>query len=270
MTARLLSGLAVFAAGLTLAGAALAGVEYVYDSSGRLIRVTYSSGVSVEYRYDSAGNRIAVNRTTGAGAAPNAVNDAATAVPGTAVNIQVRANDTDPQGNGLTITSVGQPSAGGVTIESAGTYVRYTPPAASGVYHFNYAVTDSAGGMDAATVAVTVSAPAPNQPPNAVNDYYELTTANTTPMTFVANVRANDTDPEGQAITLTSVSQPTNSASASVQNGSVTLTNLRVGSTTFSYTISDGHGGTDTGSVTISRTWEPGESCGGPGQPICP
>ena len=116
-------------------------------------------------------------------------------------------------------------------------------------------------------MAVTVSAP--NQPPNAVNDYYILTTADNAPMSFVANVRANDTDPEGHAITLTSVSQPTNGASTAVVRGSVTVTNLPVGNTVFSYTISDGHGGTDTGSVTISRTYEP-SWCGGPGQPICP
>ena len=97
-------------------------------------------------------------------------------------------------------------------------------------------------------MAVTVSAP--NQPPNAVNDYYSLTTADNAPMSFVANVRANG-------------------ASTAVVRGSVTVTNLPVGNTVFSYTISDGHGGTDTGSVTISRTYEP-SWCGGPGQPICP
>lgn len=269
MIARLPSGLLAIAAGLALASATVAGVEYIYDSSGRLIGATYSNGVSVEYRYDSAGNRIALNRTTGASAAPNAVGDVASTAAAAAINIPVLTNDVDPQANGLTITSVGQPSGGSVTIEGGGTHVRYTPPAAGGVYHFNYVVTDSVGGVDVATVAVTVSPPPPNQPPTAVNDSYSLTTATTTPMTFVANVVTNDTDPEGHDITLTSASQPTNSASTTVINGAVTVSNLPVGNTVFSYTISDGHGGTDTGTVTISRVWEPEETCGGPGQPIC-
>lgn len=273
MTSRsvLVTGLLSLALGLAMPGVSSAGVQYVYDSSGRLIRAVYSNGVTLDYRYDSAGNRVAIDRATGTNAAPNALNDTATTVVSTGINIQVLSNDSDPNGNGMTVTTVGQPSAGTAEIQGAGSYVRYTAPATAGVYRFNYVASDGVGGLDAATVTVTVTGTPPaNTPPVAVNDYYSLMTSNLTPMTFVANVLANDSDADGHALTITSVSAPTNSASASILNGKITLTNLRIGTTVFSYTISDGFGGTATGSATVYREYSPGGNCGGPGQPACP
>lgn len=255
----LVSGLFALASAFLFPGVSEAGVQYVYDSSGRLIRAVYSNGVTVDYVYDSAGNRRAINRATGSNAAPNAVNDMAATSVSTAVNILVRTNDTDPNGQGLTVTAAHQPTAGVVTIESAGAHVRYTPPATAGTYHFNYVISDGAGGLDVASVTVTVTgAPPSNTPPVAVDDEFSLFTANTTRMTFVANVRANDTDAEGHGLTITSVTQPSNGAVATVQNGSVTVSNMPVGDTMFTYTISDGFGGSDTGSVIITREYESG------------
>lgn len=242
-------------------------ITYTYDPLGRLIAVeragTVNNGVDTTYVYDEADNRL--TRATfipGAPAPPHAVNDTATVAASQYVDIQVRANDTDPNGDPLTITLVSTPTAGTATIMSSGTYVRYTAPATTGVQTFNYTISDGNNGTDTATVTVTVTAP-PNTPPNAVNDYYQ-----TTNTSFLANVRANDTDADGHALTLTAVTQPTNGASAAIQSGNVSVTSLPIGVTTFNYTISDGNGGTDTATVSITR--ELGGMCGGPGQPICP
>jgi hypothetical protein len=66
------------------------------------------------------------------------------------------------------------------------------------------------------------------------------------------DVLANDSDPDGDTLTITALTQPANGSV--VNNGSdVTYTprnNFR-GNDTFTYTISDGNGGTDTATVTV-------------------
>ena len=66
------------------------------------------------------------------------------------------ANDSDPNGNPLTITKVTQPTNGTVAI-NAGASVTYTPPATfSGADLFTYVIKNSRGGIASATVNVTV------------------------------------------------------------------------------------------------------------------
>jgi YD repeat-containing protein len=245
-------------AALMLASAtpALAGVQYVYDSSGRLIRAIYSNGITIEYRYDAAGNRTQIVTSDTPNTAPSAVNDSASVQISSGVNIQVRSNDTDPDGNTLTITGVGAPSGGGtVSILGGGTYVRYTAPSTTGVKTFTYAISDGAGGTSTATVSVTVSSA--NQAPVAIAD-----AASTT----VSSVQAifplgNDTDANGHTLTITSVTTTTGGSAAIAPGGaSVNYTAPgNPGTYTFSYTVSDGNGGTDTATVTVEVTL--GEGC---------
>lgn len=155
---------------LGAAGPTSADVQYVYDSAGRMIRATYTNGVVIEYRYDSAGNRREIITSAAPNSPPTAANDTATVVASQAVNIQVRDNDTDANGDTLTITGVSSPTGGGTaTIMGGGTYIRYVAPAATGVKSFTYTISDGNGGTDTATVTVNVT-PVPNTPPNAIND----------------------------------------------------------------------------------------------------
>lgn len=63
---RWLRRLALGAGALLLCAAASAGsATHLYDSLGRLTKVTYSNGVVITYVYDAAGNRSSVV-TTGA------------------------------------------------------------------------------------------------------------------------------------------------------------------------------------------------------------
>lgn len=172
-------------------------------------------------------------------------NDTATTAEDTAIDIDVLANDTDPDGDTLTVAAVGVPTKGTATINSNGT-VKYTPQANfHGTDSFTYAVTDGAL-VSSATVTITVTAV--NDAPVAVNDTVEVTKS--TPR--IIDVRANDTDVDGDTLTLVSTSTPAH-GSAVIAGGKVTYTPIEgyLGADAFTYIISDGTT-TATGSVTIT------------------
>ncbi|MDE0062059.1 MAG: fibronectin type III domain-containing protein, partial [Gammaproteobacteria bacterium] len=115
--------------------------------------------------------------TTGAdtaNTAPDAVDDTATTAPGTAVTIDVLANDSDADGDPLSVDSVDDPANGAAAINGDGT-LTYTPDAGfTGSDVFDYTVSDGEA-TDTATVTVLVSAVAselsaePN--PSATGNY---------------------------------------------------------------------------------------------------
>jgi hypothetical protein len=87
---------------------------------------------------------------------PFAVADSATTRPGMPITVHVLANDTDPDGDPLTVTSVSSPQHGTATTD--GQSVTYTPePGFVGVDSFSYFVADGKGGEVAGTVTVTVT-----------------------------------------------------------------------------------------------------------------
>ena len=177
---------------------------------------------------------------------PVAANDSKTTAEDTATTISVLTNDSDPDGDTLSITAVTQGAHGSVTF-TAGS-VTYTPNANfNGSDSFTYTISDGNGGSATAMVAVTVSAV--NDNPAAAND-----SANTSEDTAVAiNVLANDSDLDGDTLAVSAVTQGS--------KGSVTFTASSVtytpaananGSDSFSYTIGDGHGGSATATVSIT------------------
>ena len=144
-----------------------------------------------------------VNVTVTAGNdAPVAVSDAATTAEDTSVGIAVLANDTDLDGDILSVTGVGAATHGSTAVNADGT-IAYTPaPSFNGSDAFVYTVGDGQGGSATAAVSVTV-APV-NDAPVAVND--AATTAEETPVSI--EVLANDTDVDGDTLTLASVGTP--------------------------------------------------------------
>ncbi len=98
-----------------------------------------------------------------------------------------------------------------------------------------------------------------NESPTSVAD----TAATTQGVAVTINVLANDTDPGGDALTITSVSKP-QFGTATTNGKTVTYTpNVDfVGNDTFSYFISDGKGGAATGSVTVKVGQTGGETEG--------
>ena len=185
---------------------------------------------------------------------PTAVNDTYTTNEDVTLSIAapgVLGNDTDPDGDTLTVTSNTQPANGSATVNANGSFTYNPDSNFNGTNTFSYTISDGNGGTDTATVTITVNNL--NDPPTAVNNTY-TTNEDVTLSIAAPGVLGNDTDPDGDTLTVTSNTQPANGSATVNANGSFTYnpdSNFN-GTNTFSYTISDGNGGTDTATVTIT------------------
>ncbi len=187
---------------------------------------------------------------------PVATNDSYRIGCGVATSFPVLVNDTDADGDTLSITSVSTPGKGTAII--SGGSILYTPAAGAcnGTDTFTYTISDGKGGTSTATVLVTVDAsttppPGNNTAPVAVNDRFTVACRLSTPL----NVLANDSDRDGNPLTITSVTQPTRGSVITISSDGRSLV-YTPGTTcfwqdTFTYTISDGNGGTATATVTL-------------------
>jgi trimeric autotransporter adhesin len=106
--------------------------------------------------------------------------------------------------------------------------------------------------------------PAPNQPPVAVDD--NLTAPRNHSRRL--NVLANDTDPNFDALVVTSVTTPTNGGTAVIDVDSRVIYTPPAGAAIgdldgFDYVISDGRGGSDTGHVIVTIGGDPCTDPGG-------
>ena len=118
---------------------------------------------------------------------------------------------------------------------------------------FTYTIGNSNSEMEEGQVTITVSDP--NNPPEAFNETAFLDYIHR-PNTFM-NVLANDFDPEGDALTLTTTGNITTNSGAIVNvaaNGDVSYVSgyTGSGSDSFSYTVQDTLGVTDTATATIN------------------
>ncbi len=181
---------------------------------------------------------------------PAAVDDTAGTSKDVPIDIPVLANDTDANGDTLSITSATDPAHGTTEINANGT-VHYVPdPGYVGGDAFDYTIDDAHGGSDTGSVAVTVAAI--NNPPVATDD---VATTNEDTATDIA-VLSDDTDADGDALSVTSATDPPHGTTSVNGNGTIHYVpdaNYN-GDDTFGYTVSDGHGGSDTGSVTVHVT----------------
>ncbi len=174
-----------------------------------------------------------------------ATNDKAVTDEGEAVTIDVLSNDDSD----ATLTGVlTEPSNGTATIVNG--QIVYTPDIGfTGTDTFTYQVTDPNGNLATATVTVTVNDV--NKPPVAVDD-----SASTGCNAITINVLDNDSDPDGDALSIIGVSAASLgtaviSGSTIVYTPSNTCGKGNTGLDTFTYTISDGNGGTATASVNV-------------------
>jgi subtilisin len=123
---------------------------------------------------------------------PLANDDSTTTEQGTPVTVEVLANDSDPDGDALMVSSVTQPTNGSATYGASD--VTYAPNAGfSGSDAFTYTVSDGNGGQATATVRVTVTAP--SGPTMHVGDLANLSTVQT--RTWTAKVRIRVLDGNG-------------------------------------------------------------------------
>ncbi len=190
-----------------------------------------------------------------ANTAPVAGDDALSATEGTPLTVAVAAllaNDSDAEGNPLSLAGFTQPANGTLVDNGDGT-LTYTPAAGyAGPDGFTYTVSD--GGLtDEGTVSVVVAAAPPaNTAPVAGDDALSATEG--TPLTVaVAALLANDSDAEGNPLSLAGFTQPANGTLVDNGDGTLTYTPAAgyAGPDGFTYTVSDG-GLTDSASVVIS------------------
>ena len=208
-----------------------------------------SSSVYFSSKEGSNPPQLVVATGSGGNQSPVAADDTTTATSEQATVMTVLANDSDPDGDPLTITAVSNPAHG--TATHNGTTVTYTSTTGyTGADSFTYTISDGNGGTDTATVNVTVqSGGGGNQTPTATDDTATATSEQATVMT----VLANDSDPDGDPLTITAVSNPAH-GTATHNGTTVTYTSATgyTGADSFTYTISDGNGGTDTATVNVT------------------
>ncbi|KIC12156.1 hypothetical protein RA19_02600 [Leisingera sp. ANG-M1] len=184
---------------------------------------------------------------TGINDAPVITPDTATTEEDTALTVNVLGNAQDAEGNALSLTGVAYPANGTVSFSADGT-ITYTPnPDFSGVEQITYSVGDALGAVNTGTLTVTVTPV--NDLPQAVDD-----TASTSEDTAVTiDVLANDSDVETANLLITGTGQGAN-GTVEIVNGRLVYTpNADFnGTDTFTYTVSDGQGGTAQAAVTVA------------------
>lgn len=179
--------------------------------------------------------------------APDAVDDAVSVPGATPAVLDLVLNDTDPNGDALSVRSADTASAQGGTVSVTGGVATYTPaPGFRGTDTFTYVLEDVRGGTDTATATITVT----NNVPVATDDTVAATSGEATAL----SVRGNDSDLDGDTLTVTLLTSPSHGVLVLNADGTGTYTSTAgyTGPDSFTYRVADGFGGTDVATVTIS------------------
>ncbi|WP_411054422.1 tandem-95 repeat protein [Vibrio parahaemolyticus] len=178
--------------------------------------------------------------------APNAENDVITTEEDTAVTIGVLVNDSDVEGDALSIQSASVPKEQG-TVEVVDGKLVFTPAENfNGEATISYIVTD--GDLtDEAKVSVTVTPV--NDSPVAVDD----TTSIQEDTAVTIDVLTNDTDVDGDKLSIESASVPKEQGTVEVVDGKLVFTPAENfnGDAEITYTVTDGEL-TDEAKVTVT------------------
>ncbi len=173
--------------------------------------------------------------------APVAIDDSFTSEGGDAVSGNVLDNDSDPDGDALSVTDFDAISSGGGTVTmSAGGGFTYAPADGfSGNDDFTYSVSDDNGGTSSATVNVTVDAlPASLPPVTAIEGYGAGTTGGsggqiirvtTTADSGVGSLRWALEDVSGPRIIVFDVNEVSLTSSVVIRDGDVTIAGQTAG-----------------------------------------
>ena len=130
---------------------------------------------------------------------PDAMDDSATTLQETPLDINVLANDNDPDGDTLSIEELGDPANGEVSLNADDT-VQYTPaPGFSGPDSFTYTIGDGHGATDTATVTIEVTPL--NQPPEVDAGLDQIITLPVNTVTLTGEV-SDDGLPQGSSVSV--------------------------------------------------------------------
>ncbi len=188
---------------------------------------------------DTANVTITVNNI-----APSAVDDNVSTAVNTPVSLNALANDSDPDADDDALTLVGvEASSGAANISwsySADGHIEFVPATDFiGTATVTYTIQDADGGTSSANIYISVNPQ--NDAPVAVDDAY--TTMMNQSKTI--NLLTNDSDPDGDTITLLSVNTEGSRGTVIDINADGTVTYVPpafwCGIDTFTYTITDGY-----------------------------
>ncbi|WP_157487655.1 Ig-like domain-containing protein [Leifsonia sp. Root112D2] len=196
---------------------------------------------------DAVAHRTTVNKP------PVAVADNFGVRPARTTVLPVLSNDTDPDGDVLTITTVDPVEArqGKLDVIDGGRAVQFTPAqTASSTVSFRYTITDGRQAFATAQVNVTLR-------PNTVNDAPVATRSSTATVEVGQSIRYNVLndwiDPDGDDVYLVGASATTSDAVQFTPDGFVTFTSKtgQSGSKEVAFTVSDGRT-TASGKLTVN------------------
>ena len=256
--------------------------SFSYDPNGQFEALAVGETALDTFSYtvtDSNGGSDTATVTltiTGVNDAPTATADAYGTDEDTVLNVAAGtglvSNDTDPDASDvLTVQSVDTTGTlGTVTMNADGSF-SYDPNGQfeslavgeTALDTFSYTVTDSNGGTDTATVTLTITGV--NDAPTAVADGYGTDEATAINVAAGTGLVSNDTDPDtSDVLTVQSIDttgtlgtvtvNPDGSFSYDPNGQFESLADGETSLDTFSYTVTDSNGGTDTGTVTITIT----------------
>ena len=187
---------------------------------------------------------------------PAAGNDTATVAEGGSVAIAAAtllSNDSDPEGDTLSVTAVGSAVNGTVSLSNDKATVTYTHDGSeTSTGSFTYTLSD---GTATATGSVSVTVTAVNDPPVATNDTATVAEGGSLAITS-SILLSNDSDADGDTLSVTAAGGAVNgTVTLSADNATVTYTHDGGETSTgsFTYTLSDGTAAA-TGSVSVSVT----------------
>ncbi len=244
------------------------GAAFQYLAAG--VTATDSFGYTVADNHGASSTATTTVTVTGTWKPPVATAQTASASAATPITLNILAGDSDPQtGQTLSLTGLSLTGTKGAAVLNANGTVTYTPGAAflslaagaTATDSFGYTVSDSHGVSSTGTETVTVTGVA--IPPVANAD--TATMAATSSGVWIS-ATANDTDVKGYALAVTAVNNTGTKGLATLNATSTggvfyspgtAFAYLSVGETatdSFTYTISDGHGGTATATDTITIT----------------
>ncbi|WP_169816665.1 Ig-like domain-containing protein [Rhodovibrio salinarum] len=177
-----------------------------------------------------------------------AVDDTGSLAEDGSLSLDVLANDMVP--SGTTVQDITVPEHGTAVLEADGG-VTYTPDVDfNGADGFAYSLLDAAGNVSTATVGIEVMPV--NDAPVVVDDQASMEEGDKT----VVDVLANDTDIDGDTLTLASVTAEGGGKTTFQEDGQIVYTAEAgsAGTHRLSYTVEDGQGGGATGELVIDVT----------------
>ncbi|MEQ8383231.1 MAG: Ig-like domain-containing protein [Coleofasciculus sp. A1-SPW-01] len=199
--------------------------------------------------------------------APVAQNDSVTTAADTAIGLNLLSNDSDADNDSLILESLETQNTLGTVSQNGDGTITYTPDSdfqslAVGetvTDTFEYSISDGNGGTDTANVTITVTGV--NDVPIAVDD--SATTSENGAITL--NLLTNDSDvDDSDTLSISSIDTTQTQGSVTLNtdgtvsyNPGTAFQSLVAGETatdTFSYTVNDENGGSDTAVVTVTVT----------------